>query len=91
MIFFKCPAQELSNVIVFVNGTQKFASLDFREVWWGGDTTYIKSKYFGQKKNSNLNSPPFPSENHWEMGIRLVGLGSSNSSFGNASQYVGAP
>ena len=31
--FLKCPAQELSNGIVFVNGTQKFASLDFREVW----------------------------------------------------------
>ena len=30
--FFKCPAQELSNCIVFVNGTQKFTSLDFREV-----------------------------------------------------------
>ena len=31
--FLKCPAQELSNGIVFfVNGTQKFASLDFREV-----------------------------------------------------------
>ena len=30
--FFKFPAQELSNGIVFVNGTQKLASLDFREV-----------------------------------------------------------
>ena len=31
--FLKSPSQELSEYMVLANGTQKFANLDFREVW----------------------------------------------------------
>ena len=31
--FLKSPGQELSESVVLFNGTQKFARLDFREVW----------------------------------------------------------
>ena len=43
--FLKCPAQKLSNGIVFVNGTQKLASLDFRElciIWLTTDQIIMK-------------------------------------------------
>ena len=31
--FLRSPSQELSEYMVLANGTQKFANLDFREVW----------------------------------------------------------